>query len=191
MKSVNMNPRLEGNWDETHGSCARISSLALPFVFFASLWLGACTTTSPEARGKGTEPPVATRQANGIENADSAYYFDDSNKLVAVEALKPPVRTIKKSADHANEDGANLIFKSTCQSDYPAYDGEVEMIGKAVLAVYAISTPATLDVLAVEDLAGVASRKIVPLPRLGGGGACCCALKRCGPVKCCPCGSTC
>ncbi len=166
------------------GKCMRFRSIALACLLSSSMLLGACTTAAPKSSG-GTSSPAQA----GIEAADTAYYFDVNRKLVAVEALSGPARKIKKSIEFANEDGANLVFESQCQGSLPTFGGVTEMIGKASLAVYAIAAPEGLTVLGVEDLQDVPSRKILPLKGTGsdGGGVCNCALKRCGPVKCCPC----
>lgn len=163
------------------GRSIRRRPIALACLLASSMLLIACSATAPKS------PEGAPREVpDGIEMADTAYYFDDSRNLVAVESLSGPARTIEKSIAFANQDGANLIFKSTCQGSLPVFSGETDMIGKATIAVYAISVPESLTVLGVEDLNNVPSRKIVPLKKHPDGGACSCALKRCGPVSCCP-----
>jgi hypothetical protein len=163
---------------------AWLHSVAVASMIWASVVLTACSTSNAGSAGVTPSP-------TGIEAADTAYYFGSDRKLVAVEALKPPARTINESAMVGTQDAADWIFASTCQASLPDYVDETEMVGKAVFAAYTISQPDRLEVLAVEDLQGVASRKINPLTQVDDGGVCCCALKKCGPVKCCPCKTNC
>jgi hypothetical protein len=125
-----------------------------------------------------------------ITGADTAYYFGDDEKLVAVEGLSGLSRKIEKSKLVGNQRGTDFVFKCSSQAEMPIFDGPTEMVGKASIAVYAVTGPSLLIVLGVEDLRNVSSRMIVPMKPLdeGLGGACCCALKRCGPAKCCPTG---
>jgi len=156
----------------------------------------ACVRKEPSA--EASKPPAAAAEgaAEGtntevVAGADTAYYFDDADKLVAVEGLTGATREIEVSEGFANQDGMTLVLNSSCQEGMQTFTGPTEMVGKALTVVYALSGPTVLTILGVEDLSNVPSRMIEPMKPLDDGGACCCALRRCGSYYCCPCGATC
>lgn len=136
--------------------------------------------------------PAAIASTTVVTGADTAYYFDDADKLVAVEDMVGVVkRTIKASDSMSNTDGMSIVMKSTCQGGIPKFEGKVEMAGKASTVVYTVAGPSVLIVLAVEDLASVPTRVIEPMKALDEGGVCCCTARRCGGALCCPCKTNC
>jgi hypothetical protein len=130
-----------------------------------------------------------------IKGADTAYYFDAGNKLLALQGLEGAGVQIEESKRFAKQDGMRLIFKSTCQNGLPALsadpDGKVDVAGKASTVVYAVSGPSYLIVLGVEDLRNVRSRIISPIPEMDPGGICCCKARPCNGGLCCGCATNC
>lgn len=149
------------------------------------------TARTSEITAGNTETDADTTGTTVVKGADTGYYFDSANKLVALEALSGLGREIELSDMFANEDGLTLVLKSTCQSGIPTFEGETEMVGKASTVVYAVAGPSVLVVLGVEDLTNVPSRIIEPMKPVDRGAICCCAARRCNGALCCPCQTTC
>ena len=146
------------------------------------------SVSGPATNGSNsTATAVRVKSDTVISGADTAYYFDEADKLVAVEDVYGVGRKIVRSEENSNDDGMSMIMKSSCQDAMPKFGDGTEMAGKAATVVYTVGSLSTMTVLGVEDLTGVASRMITPLRTAETGGICCCALKRCGPTYCCPC----
>ena len=149
----------------------RYQNTTIALSFLALLAVSGCmpvrsSDTDAQAPGKAPQGAAGSTGTSVVVGANTAYYFNGDNKLVAVKGLTGLPRSIEVSESFANQDGMTLVLESTCEGMLTQGGDAIEMVGKARTVVYAMVGPTVLTILGVEDLTNVTSRIIDPLEAL-------------------------
>jgi hypothetical protein len=162
-------------------SCGRAAPVRIRSRLLSILWsialLGVMTLPSHE---------VSAQTKTVVRGANIAYYFDDRENLLAIEAVNQVPRDIvvHPKADRVASWGLGMATHTACAA-LPSGSGKITMPQAATVVVYLSVGPTHMIVVGVEDPTSARDRLIQVLES-DPHGACCCARIPCNGKLCCP-----